>query len=75
MMTRQPSAGVVEERAEYWRAHIRACRHSGLTVEDYCAKEGFSPSTLYRWRRALNARMETFRRSVRAPRRPAPGPR
>lgn len=43
----------VLSREECWRERISSCEASGLTVSDWCRKEGFSPSTYYRWKRIL----------------------
>ena len=36
-----------------WRQRIAACESSGLSVQDYCAREGFSTASFYKWRQRL----------------------
>ena len=38
---------------EVWRQRIMECRASGRSVREWCEKEGFSPSTYYRWEREV----------------------
>lgn len=40
-------------RLEDWKQRIMACRSSGLTVRQWCARNSFSASTYYRWEREV----------------------
>ncbi len=41
------------ETESYWRAHLARQERSGLTVREYCLREGFSQASLYNWRKRL----------------------
>ena len=36
--------------AEFWRRHLEAWHRSDLTQRDYCASQGLSEKSFYRWR-------------------------
>ena len=39
-----------------WVERVRACRSSGLTVKNWCAKNGIVPNTYFRWqKKVINA--------------------
>ena len=38
-------------RLTEWQERIRACRSSGKNVTTWCAENGISPKTYYRWER------------------------
>ncbi len=40
-------------KAAAMRAHIDACRESGLTVKEYCQQQGLSRAGYYYWLRRL----------------------
>jgi transposase-like protein len=40
-------------RESFWRGKIGEQAGSGLTVSEFCRREGFSPNSFYRWRRVL----------------------
>ena len=46
------------ENLELWQERIRECRNSGMTVTDWCAKEGLSDKTYYYWLRKLKRLQE-----------------
>jgi len=35
----------------YWQKHLDACKESELTQKAYCAEQGLSTKTFYRWLR------------------------
>jgi transposase len=37
-----------------WQERLQRFRTSGLTVPDFCAREGVSPASLYAWKRRLH---------------------
>jgi transposase-like protein len=37
----------------YWRAHLERQSTCGLSVREYCQREGFSQASFYNWRRRL----------------------
>ena len=39
----------------YWRAHLERHSLSGLTVREYCRREGFSQASFYNWRKRLQS--------------------
>jgi transposase-like protein len=41
------------ETREFWEAAIRLWAESGLTVRDFCSREGLATHTFYSWRRAV----------------------
>lgn len=46
------------ESLELWQERISKCRNSGMTVADWCAKEGLSDKTYYYWHRKLRRLQE-----------------
>lgn len=44
-----------QDNESYWRFHVARQAQSGLSVARYSAAEGFSPASLYNWRRRLAA--------------------
>ena len=44
-----------EEAREFWEAAIRLWDESGLSVREFCGREGLSEHTFYAWRRTLQA--------------------
>lgn len=47
-----------------WRGHVEALAASGLSREVFCARQGLSRSTLYRWERRLRRESGTCRALV-----------
>ena len=43
------------EAREFWEAAIRLWDESGLSVREFCNREGLAEHTFYAWRRALRA--------------------
>ena len=41
------------EAREFWEAAIRLWRDSGLSVREFCRREGLAEHTFYSWRREL----------------------
>lgn len=41
------------ELREVWRARLKRQRESGLTVAEFCRREGVSSATLFAWKRKL----------------------
>lgn len=39
----------------YWRAHLERQPLSGLSVREYCQREGFSQASFYNWRKRLHS--------------------
>lgn len=42
-----------EETREFWEAAIRLWNESGLSVREFCTREGLAEHTFYTWRREL----------------------
>ncbi len=45
-----------EEKAVYWRQRIEEQSRSGLTIKEYCAREGLAVANLHYWRRRFLSR-------------------
>ena len=43
-------------KERFWRQTLRRWQGSGLTIRDYCAKNGLSEASLYAWRRTIAQR-------------------
>ena len=43
------------EAREFWEAAIRLWSESGLSVREFCSREGLSEHSFYAWRRTLRA--------------------
>jgi transposase-like protein len=41
------------ERREFWREAVRLWAESGLSVREFCSREGLAEHALYSWRRKL----------------------
>ena len=39
-----------------WQRHVARWRRSGLSIRDYCGREGLAEANFYAWRRTLAAR-------------------
>ena len=46
------------ENLELWQERISKCRNSGMTVAEWCTKEGISDKTYYYWLRKLRRLQE-----------------
>lgn len=46
------------QRERVWRRHLRRQRGSGLTIRDYCARQGLSETAFHFWRREIVRRDE-----------------
>ena len=45
-----------ENHLALWAQRVESCRNSGLTVRQWCADNGITPNTYYRWqKRVYNA--------------------
>lgn len=53
--------------AEAWRALVEGYRSSGLSVEQYCAREGVGIASYHRWRRLLARRAAPTRAATVLP--------
>lgn len=42
-----------QKREELWAMRIRQCRESGLGVQAWCAEQGLSYHTYYKWQQKL----------------------
>ena len=42
------------ELASLWRERVEVQLRSGLSVTEYCRREGFSPGSFYAWKRRLS---------------------
>jgi hypothetical protein len=42
--------------ASLWRERVECQRRSGVSVAEYCRREGFSTGSFYAWRRRLRTR-------------------
>lgn len=45
--------------ASLWRDRVERQRRSGLTILEYCRREGFSAGSFYAWKRRLHASRST----------------
>lgn len=45
------------ETREFWEAAVRLWRDSGLSVREFCNREGLVEHTFYSWRRQLHAQI------------------
>jgi hypothetical protein len=73
MRRKSPRRDVGKER--FWRRVVREQAKSGLTIRDYCSREGLSEPSFYAWRRELDRRREQgSKRKPKMPRRTA-GPK
>ena len=41
------------QKEELWASRIRQCRESGMRVQDWCAEQGLSHHTYYKWQERL----------------------
>lgn len=57
-----------------WRKRLERQRQSGLTVAEFCQREGVSTANLYVWKRRLQTRQSPRTKTV-VPRRKAGSPR
>ena len=61
-MRRRTGTGTGRRRsAEAWRALVEGCGASGLSLEQYCAREGIGIASYHRWRRLLSQRVPAER--------------
>lgn len=42
-----------QQKATLWLSRIEACRSSGMRVQDWCAEQGLSYHTYYKWQQRL----------------------
>ena len=42
-----------QEKLSLWGERIRSCRSSGLTVQQWCADNGVSTGSYYKWQRLI----------------------
>ena len=61
--------------AELWRKRVEFQLGSGLSVAEYCGREGISTASFYAWKRRLGVSRSTFgkRSRKRLPKRPSNG--
>ena len=57
--------------ASLWRDRVERQRRSGLSILEYCRREGFSAGSFYAWKRRLHASRSTSREKVEEARRAA----
>ena len=43
-------------REEFWRQAVQRRADSGLTIEEFCAREGLKPTTYQYWQKAIRDR-------------------
>lgn len=51
-----------QEKLDLWRSRIQECKESGLSIIDWCSRNGFSKYTYYYWNSRIkmnNQEMET----------------
>lgn len=48
--------------ASLWRDRVERQRRSGLSILEYCRREGFSAGSFYAWKRRLHASRSTVER-------------
>ena len=51
----EPSRSKRGEAREFWEAAIRLWKDSGLSVREFCSREGLAEHSFYSWRRELVA--------------------
>ena len=44
----------------YWRKHLEALKRSGLSVAEYCRREGLADSRVFYWRSKLEGQEAGF---------------
>ena len=49
----------MNERMEYWIAHVAAAKQQGISASEYARRHGLAVKTLQYWRRKLNALNQT----------------
>lgn len=42
-----------QQRMAYWNDAVSKCRSSGMTVRDWCNREGINEKTYYYWQRKI----------------------
>lgn len=47
--------------AETWSVLLSACEKSALSVKDFCASQGISAASYYRWQKRIQSEKETDR--------------
>jgi transposase len=55
------------QKAQYWRENLRQQERSGLSIRDYCRREGLKETAFYRWRSKLACREKEATTSRPAP--------
>lgn len=53
-------------REPHWRAVVRECRRSGLTIAEFCRRRGINAGTFAWWKQELKRRDHLRRRTTRA---------
>ena len=62
-----------DRRAQEWSQRIANCRSSGISVREWCCREGLSEKTYYYWQHKLYQMMSEERSFVELPvEQPAP---
>jgi transposase len=51
-----PRTKAATEREQMWRRHIDGQQASGLTIRNYCQRQGLNEHSFYSWRRTIAAR-------------------
>jgi transposase-like protein len=49
------ASGKAAQRAKVWREVIRRQQSSGLSIAEFCRREGLAQATFYNWRQKLAA--------------------
>lgn len=56
-------------KEHFWRQTLTRWQRSGLTIRDYCSKNGLSEASMYAWRRTIAQRDQEARRVSKPTRR------
>jgi transposase len=56
-----------ESKADQWRKRITEALRSGLSVREYCRRQGVTEAQFYVWRRKLSSQRGSRRRGGRPP--------
>jgi hypothetical protein len=52
-MARDRDRAARSSRKSYWMAHIRACDRSGLSIAEYCRRQGLSYHAFRYWKKKM----------------------
>ena len=50
---------ITRDKISFWRAHIRAQRKSGLSIAEYCRRQGLSRHRFFYWRKRISQKVKS----------------